>query len=126
MKIRYLSIVGMCLVAACGVGGASSSGDAGAGGSAGSAGSSGTAGGGGTGGGSSACDPPLPTFADGKKPTSTLYIMAGAPAGGDGSQGKPFGTLNDALKVVSPGTEVRVSGELTGLTYTTGVKGTEA
>jgi hypothetical protein len=30
------------------------------------------------------------------------------------------------MKVVTPGTEVRVSGELTGFTYTTGVKGTES
>lgn len=137
MKIRYLSILGFCLVAACGDG-SSSTGEGGAGGGAGGGASSGTAGnggsgggdggtgtgGGGAGGGIPACDPPLPTFADGKKPTSTLYVTAGAPAGGDGSQGKPFSSLNDAMKVVAPGTEVRVSGELTALTYTSGVKGT--
>ncbi|HZF50997.1 MAG TPA: hypothetical protein VE093_20195 [Polyangiaceae bacterium] len=135
MNLRSLSALSMCLVVACGDGRSSSSGEAGAGGNGGGSQGSGGAGGGngggsqgsgGAGGGSSACDPGLPTFADGKTPSSTLYVAAGAPAGGDGSQGKPFAALSDALKVVTPGAEVRVSGELTGLTYTTGVKGTEA
>jgi hypothetical protein len=140
MKLRFLSAIGIvCLGAACGDGETSSggnSGDTGAGGTTGSTTSSGAAGSGGNGGssqgsggaggGPSACAPALPTFADGKKPTGTLYVTAGAPAGGDGSQAKPFGALSDALKVVTPGIEVRVSGELTGLTYTSGVKGTEA
>lgn len=72
------------------------------------------------------CEPPLPTFADGKSPSATLYVQAGAPPGGDGSMAAPFDSLQAALGVAAPGTEVRVSGELTAGAYTTGLKGTEA
>jgi hypothetical protein len=80
-------------------------------------------GGSGTGGGDPGCVPSLPTFADGKAPKSTLYVKAGAAAGGDGSQAKPFASLLAALNAAMPGTEVRVSGELPEQTYTTGIKG---
>lgn len=70
------------------------------------------------------CAPPLPTFADGKQPTTTLYVQAGAAPGGDGSADKPFAELGVALAAATPGTEVRVSGELAAGAYTTGVQGT--
>lgn len=97
-------------------GGASGSGGAGAGGAG--------TGGAGTGGGSAGCAPALPTFADGKAPTATLHVQAGASAGGDGSAASPFNALITAIQAATPGTEVRVSGELPGLTYTTDVHGT--
>lgn len=69
------------------------------------------------------CEPALPTFADGKAPTATLYVAAGAAPGGDGSEGAPFDALAPALMAATPGTEVRISGTLAGA-YTTGLQGT--
>jgi hypothetical protein len=65
----------------------------------------------------------LSTFADGKSPSATIYVKEGAAAGGDGSMAKPFDTLQAALAVAKPGTEVRVSGAVAGA-YTTGLEGT--
>ncbi len=79
---------------------------AGAGGAAGSG-----AGGGGSGGGSG-CDGRPGTFADGKTPSSTLYVTGGASAGGDGSQGSPFATLAAAAAVAGPGARILISGEV--------------
>lgn len=69
------------------------------------------------------CTPALPTFADGLAPTTTLYVQAGAPPGGDGSQADPFDGLQPALAAATPGTEVRVTGSVPGA-YTTGLAGT--
>ena len=74
--------------------------------------------------GEAGCEPPLPTFADGKSPTGTLYVQAGAAPGGDGSQAKPFDTLDAGLKAATPGTNVRVTGDLPAPTYTVGLGGT--
>ncbi len=103
-----------------GMGGASSAGPGG-GGAGGGTGGSGA--GTGSGGGSPGCVPSLPTFADKASPTNTLHVTAGAAAGGDGSAGKPFGTLQAALSAAKPGTEVRVSGVLPEGTYTVDLKG---
>ena len=78
----------------------------------------------GTTGGDPGCEPALPTFADGKTPSSTLYVQAGAAPGGDGSQAAPFASLDAGLKAATPGTDVRVSGELPAATYTVGLAGT--
>ena len=77
-------------------------------------------------GGDPDCTPALPTFADGKTPTNTLYVDAGAAPGGDGSQAKPFAELAPALAIASPGTEVRVTGTLPAPTYTVGLAGSDA
>jgi len=74
--------------------------------------------------GEAGCEPALPTFADGKSPTSTLYVQAGAAPGGDGSRAAPFATLDAGLKAATPGTDVRISGELPASTYTVGLGGT--
>ncbi len=74
-------------------------------------------------GGEPGCAPALPSFADGLTPTATLYVQGGAQPGGDGSVEEPFDGLQAALAVVTPGTEVRVSGAVAGA-YTTGIKGT--
>ncbi|HEY0136469.1 MAG TPA: hypothetical protein VGB85_20445, partial [Nannocystis sp.] len=74
--------------------------------------------------GEAGCEPPLPTFVDGKAPTSTLYVKAGAAPGGDGSVAKPFATLLAGITAAQPGTDIRVTGELPGLTYTSGAGGT--
>ena len=52
------------------------------------------------------CDAP-PTFADGLVPTRTLYVEAGA-SGGDGSMAAPFGTIQAAAAVATPGTWIRL------------------
>lgn len=74
-------------------------------------------------GGASACTPALPTFADGLTPERTLHVAPGG--SGDGSAGSPFGSLQAALAAATPGTEVRVDGDLPASTYTTGLAGTE-
>lgn len=38
-----------------------------------------------------------------------LYVLAGAPAGGDGTQASPFGSINEALDVAEEGTIVALS-----------------
>jgi hypothetical protein len=75
-------------------------------------------------GGDPDCAPALPTFADGKTASTTLYVTAGAAPGGDGSRAKPFAELAAALTLATPGTEVRVAGVLTAPTYTVGLAGT--
>ncbi|MFT3768888.1 MAG: hypothetical protein QM820_25885 [Minicystis sp.] len=136
MKTTSLSFAMVCALVACGGGSASTGGSGGhatsTGGAGGDAsttsttGSNGSTSTTGTGGSSGGCVPSLPTFADGKSPSVTVHVQAGAPAGGDGSAGKPFATLLAALQAAKPGTEVRVSGALPADTYTTGVKGTDA
>lgn len=74
-------------------------------------------------GGEAGCEPKLPTFADGKQASSALYVHAGAAPGGDGSEVAPFAELAAALMVATPGTEVRVAGELPAPTYTVGLAG---
>lgn len=69
------------------------------------------------------CVPALPTFADGKAPSATLYVQEGAQPGGDGSQAKPFDALASAVQAAQPGTEIRISGAVAGA-YTTNLKGT--
>ncbi len=127
------ALLACLLLVACGGGGGGSTdgtggagqGNSGAGaGSVGSSGSASGGGGGGAGGGSNACQPPLPTFADGKSSQSTLTVQAGAAPGGDGSEAKPFDSLNAALAVATPGTMVRVIGSLPAATYKVGLKGT--
>jgi hypothetical protein len=108
---------------ATGAGGDTPTGPGGSGGQAQSSTGGATTGTSGTG-GATGCVPSLPTFADGKSPSATLQVKAGAAAGGDGSAAKPFATLLAALQVAKPGTEVRVSGSLPANTYTTGLSGT--
>ncbi len=74
-------------------------------------------------GGQPGCAPALPTFADGKQASSRVYVTAGAAPGGDGSEGKPFAGLQEALGVVGPGGEVRIAGELPAATYVVGLAG---
>lgn len=74
-------------------------------------------------GGEAGCEPALPTFADGKVASSTLYVTAGAAPGGDGSAAKPFAALQAGLAAAKPGTEVRVAGELPASTYIVDLKG---
>lgn len=74
-------------------------------------------------GGPAGCEPALPTFVDGKAPTATLHVKAGAAPGGDGSADKPFAALAAALAVAGPGTDVRVAGELPAPTYQVGLTG---
>jgi hypothetical protein len=53
------------------------------------------------------CDAPA-TFADGITPSTILHVAAGAPPGGDGSPGDPFGTIEAAAAVATPGTAIRL------------------
>ncbi|MBW2459097.1 MAG: hypothetical protein JRI68_31650 [Deltaproteobacteria bacterium] len=89
--------------------GGSSSGTGGSSSGTGGSSSSGTGGGGGTGGDDCVT---LSTFADGKTPSSTLWVDGAADPGGDGSQGAPFRNLTEAKAAIVPGTEVRVQGEV--------------
>lgn len=77
-------------------------------------------------GGGGSCVPKLPTFADGKAPTKTLHVKAGAAAGGDGSASAPFATLSAAVAKAQPGTRILVEGSLTASTYTTNLSGSAA
>lgn len=56
--------------------------------------------------GPAVCDAPA-TFADGISPTRTLHVAPGA-IGGDGSVGAPFGTIEAAAAVATPGTAIRL------------------
>ncbi|UQA58504.1 hypothetical protein [Polyangium aurulentum] len=125
MRDTLVGALVACLLVACGGGGGGSTEGSGGGGGSGGAGSGASNGSGSTGGGgSNACQPPLPTFADGKVSKSTLTVQAGAALGGDGSDAKPFGSLDAALAVATPGTTVRVIGSLPAATYKVGLKGT--
>lgn len=96
---------------AAGAGGTAGSGaQAGSGGSGATGGTSNGGGGSGAAGGSGCLS--LPTFADGKTPTSTVWVSGSAAPGGDGSQGAPFRNLTEAKSAIGPGTEVRVQGEV--------------
>lgn len=53
------------------------------------------------------CDAP-PTFADGKTPARVLHVEAGAAAGGDGSSGAPFATIEAAAAAATPGTFIQL------------------
>jgi hypothetical protein len=68
--------------------------------------------------------PSLPTFADGKKPSKTIHVKGGAAPGGDGSPEKPFAGLNEAKAAITPGTEVRISGQVTQGAYLSQLSGT--
>jgi hypothetical protein len=70
------------------------------------------------------CVPSLPTFADGKKPSKTIHVKGGAAPGGDGSPEKPFAGLNEAKAAITPGTEVRISGQVTQGAYLSQLSGT--
>ena len=52
---------------------------------------------------------PSGEWADDLPTTGTVYVRAGEPAGGDGSRGRPFGTVVDALRAVSAGGTVALS-----------------
>ncbi len=54
------------------------------------------------------CDAPL-TFDDGLIPIRTLHVAANAAAGGDGSAGAPFQTIEQAAAVATPGTAIRLA-----------------
>ncbi len=134
MRKSLLGVAVGCVLVACG-GNADPGGTQGSGGSTVGAGGDTPAGAGGSGGqtqsstgsatsGAAGCVPSLPTFADGKSPSATLQVKAGAAAGGDGSAAKPFATLSAALDAAKPGTEVRVSGNLPAATYKVGLTGT--
>ncbi|GGE49016.1 hypothetical protein GCM10007276_27670 [Agaricicola taiwanensis] len=41
-------------------------------------------------------------------PTSTIWVQAGAAAGGDGSQDRPFSTIQQAVSSANPGTAIMV------------------
>ena len=104
---------------ASGKGGTGGSGGSSAGGSAGAAtgggaGSGGAGGSGGFAGGPSdaggdagTCDA-TPTFEDGLVPIRELFVDATATAGGDGSAGRPFATIAQAVMLATPGTAVRI------------------
>ena len=63
--------------------------------------------------GEPACRPLTPScpagdFASGLA-ADAVYVLAGAPAGGDGTIGLPFATLDDALRSVGPGRTIALS-----------------
>lgn len=95
-----------------GGGTAGSAGSGAVGGTGGTGATGGTSSGGGTGGTAGASCVALPTFADGKTPTSTLWVDGIAEPGGDGSQSAPFRNLTEAKGSIVPGTEVRIRGEV--------------
>ncbi len=63
--------------------------------------------------GEAACRPLSPSCPAGDfasdLPAGVLYVLAGAPAGGDGSPSLPFGTLAEALSSAGPGATVALS-----------------
>jgi hypothetical protein len=100
--------------AGAGGAGAGGAGTGGAGAGAGAGAGGANTGGGGTGGtgGVGGCGVAFSTFADGKTPAQTLWVQGGAAVGGDGSQAQPFASLAEAALVATPGTELRVVGEV--------------
>jgi len=58
------------------------------------------------------CLPNIRTFASGKVPLRQLYVVAGAPAGGNGTISQPYNGLAQAAAAATPGTEIIISGIL--------------
>jgi hypothetical protein len=122
-------------------GGAEAGGNAGASGGAGASGAGGgTAGSGGTGGsqgsgGQAAGGAPgdagvvtcgtISTFEDGKTPSRTLHVATNGSSQGDGSQGAPFGSIEQAAAQATPGTSIVIhAGTYAGGDFVTGLSGT--
>jgi hypothetical protein len=109
-----------------GTSGAGNGGTAGSGGQgAGAAGSGGQAAGGAPGdGGVGACSA-ITTFEDGKIPTQTVHVTTAGSSQGDGSQGAPFGSIEQAAAHATPGTSVVIhAGTYAGGDFVTGLSGT--
>jgi hypothetical protein len=108
-----------------GNGGTGGSSDGGSGGSGGS-GNGGSGGSGGTGGSVGACGEIL-TFENGKTPSAELHVATNGSGSGDGSAGNPFGTIEQAAAVATPGTAIRVhAGTYAADMYIADLAGTEA
>jgi uncharacterized membrane protein (UPF0136 family) len=56
-----------------------------------------------------ACDPDDPWATDLPEDVTVRYVLAGAPAGGDGSRASPFGTIREATAGAPAGTVVALS-----------------
>lgn len=70
------------------------------------------------------CAPP-PLFADGRTPERVLHVAAGAAAGGDGSPGAPFRSIEEAAAAATPGTAIRLGpGTHANAQYVSGLRGT--
>ena len=82
-------------------------------------------GGGGAGGGSAGPCGAIETFADGLAPSQELHVAtSGSDAGGDGSTGNPFATIEHAAGLATPGTAIRVhAGTYAGDMYIDGLAG---
>jgi hypothetical protein len=94
------------------------------GGEGGDSGSGASSGSGGSAGGSGSCDE-IVTFEAGRSPTRELFVDAEAAPNGDGSEGSPFATLDDALPALTPGTALRVRpGTYSGGAFASGLSGT--
>ncbi len=66
-----------------------------------------------------------PLFADGRTPARVLHVAAGAPAGGDGSPGAPFRSIEEAAAAATPGTAIRLGpGMHANAQYVSGLRGT--
>lgn len=64
------------------------------------------------------CEPGA-SWEQGKQPTRTVYVTAGASNGGNGSQSKPYPTIADAIADITPGTRVLLApGTYSGATIT--------
>jgi hypothetical protein len=67
----------------------------------------------------------IATFEDGKTPTRTLHIATGGSSQGDGSEGAPFGTIEQAAARATPGTSIVIhAGTYAGGDFVTGLSGT--
>jgi hypothetical protein len=70
------------------------------------------------------CAPP-PALGDGLTPARTLHVAAGAPAGGDGSPGAPFRSIEEAAAAATPGTAIRLGpGMHDSAQFVSGLRGT--
>jgi hypothetical protein len=109
-----------------GTSGAANGGTAGAGGqSAGAPGSGGQAAGGAPGDGGVGTCGAIATFEDGKTPTRTLHVTTTGSSQGDGSQGAPFGSIEQAAAQATPGTSIVIhAGTYAGGDFVTGLSGT--
>jgi hypothetical protein len=59
------------------------------------------------------------SWEQGKQPTKTVYVTAGASNGGNGSQSKPYPTIADAIADITPGTRILLApGTYSGATIT--------
>lgn len=73
-----------------------------------------------------ACDVPA-TFDVGLVPSRTLHVAVGAGGGGDGSEGNPFATVEQAAAAATPGTAIRLGpGQHGGGQFVTDLRGTAA